>query len=203
MNIILTGLTLGLTAGLKPGPLGIFVIHQTMTKGSKDGFIASLAPWISDGPIILLSLFLTVALKDLTWFVSLISLAGSLYLISIAVKILKAPHSINPSKGGGSSSLLGAVKVNLLNPSPYIFWLTIGGGIISKGTLLEGVLFIAAALGTLSMTKFTVAVLMQRLGKRFNPKIYSLVLRALSLPLFLFSGQLLYSSIVIWFKGTI
>ncbi len=200
MNVFIMGLTIGLTAGLKPGPLGIFVIHQTMTKGSKAGFIASLAPWISDGPIILLSLFLTVALKEMNWFISIISLLGAIYLAYIAVKIVKSPHSINPSQGGGSSSLLGAVKVNLLNPSPYIFWLTIGGGIISKGTITEGVTFITSALCALTLTKFFVAILLKNLGTRFNPAVYSIILRALSLPLFIFSGQLFYSSIAIWLE---
>ncbi len=128
-----------------------------------------------------------------------ISILGAIYFIYLAVKIVKAPHSINPSTSGGSSGLLGAVKVNLLNQSPYIFGLTIGGGIISKGTTNERVLFIISALGTLSLTKFAVAVHMQKLGKRFNPKVYSAVLRSLSTPLFIYSGQLFYSSVIVWF----
>ncbi len=199
MNVIIIGLTMGLTAGIKPGPFGIFVIHQTMTKGHKHGLLASLAPWISDGPIIVLSLFLTLALKDMDWFISIISLLGSIYLFYLAFKIVKSPNSINLSKEGGSSTLLGAVKVNVLNPSPYIFWLTIGGGIISKGTLTEGLLFIVSTLGALSLTKFTVAALFKKLGTRFNPKVYALTLRSLSIPLFVFSAQMFYSSIAVWF----
>jgi hypothetical protein len=46
-------LSFGLAAGLKPGPLGIIVIQQTLSKGLRAGVRASLAPLITDGPIII------------------------------------------------------------------------------------------------------------------------------------------------------
>ncbi len=201
MNFALIGMTLGLTAGLKPGPLGVFIIHQTLSKGGKHGFLASLSPWITDGPIILLSLLITVGLKDLTWFLSAVSVAGAIYLTYLAVKIFRSPAEINPAgKGGAGSSLLQAVKVNLLNPTPYIFWLTIGSGYISKGNRSEALLFVFSAIFTLSLTKFVVAMALRLLGERFNSKIYAAIMRALGFPLIIFSGQLLYSGITIWFN---
>jgi threonine/homoserine/homoserine lactone efflux protein len=105
MQFALAALTFGLVAGLKPGPLGVFVIHQTMARGYYQGFIASLAPLLTDGPIILLALLLTLQLNDLNWFISIISIMGSAYLLSISYKILKAPNSINPSGQQDSKSV--------------------------------------------------------------------------------------------------
>ena len=155
MNFALAALTFGLVAGLKPGPLGVFIIHQTMSKSNRHGLFASMAPLISDGPIILFSLFLTVQIEDIDWLVSLISILGALYLASLAFKIYKAPLSINPNgSSGGSSSLLTAIKINLLNPAPYVFWLTIGSSYILMGDSLEVGVFIVFALVSLCVTKY-------------------------------------------------
>ncbi len=199
MYFALAALTFGLASGLKPGPLGVFVIHQTLSRGIFQGFMSSLAPILTDGPIIILALLLTVQLSELFWFVSLISIFGSIYLANIAYKIFKAPNDINPSsKDGGKSSLAMAVKINFLSPAPYIFWLTIGSGYLLMGSKSEAAIFIVCALFSLCVTKFAVAVVIKKLGERFNPKLYSYLLRSLSFPLLLFSAQLLYSGIVIW-----
>ncbi len=64
MELIIAALTLGMTAGLKPGPLGIYVIHQTLLHGARSGLLASFAPFVSDGPIILGSFLLVNTFKQ-------------------------------------------------------------------------------------------------------------------------------------------
>ena len=199
MNFALAAITFGVAGGLKPGPLGIYIIHQTMSKGTYHGFVSSLAPILAEGPIILLALLLTLQLNDLTWFISLISIFGAVYLANIAYKIFKAPNSINPcGKKGGSSSFFTAVKINLLNPSPYIFWLTIGSSYLVMGSESDALIFIICAISSLCITKFGVAIAIKKLGDNFNPKVYSVVLKSLSLPLVIFSIQLLYSGLSVW-----
>ena len=199
MTFALAALTFGLVAGLKPGPLGVFIIHETMAKGNFHGFLASLAPLLTDGPIILFALLLTLQLNDLTWFVSAISIVGSAYLIRVAYTIIRSPTSINPSaQSGGKQSLFTAVKINFLNPSPYLFWLTIGTSYILMATSIEAAIFIIFALFSLCSTKFAVAVLVTKLGSKFSPNLYGAILKSLSLPLMVFSAQLLYSGVVMW-----
>ena len=94
---IISAFIFGLTAGLKPGPLGIIVIQQTLEHGLKSGIRASLAPIITDGPIIVAALVLLTQFKDITLFVGLLSLTGGLYLLWVAIKILKT-QEINISK---------------------------------------------------------------------------------------------------------
>jgi len=159
-----------LVAGLKPGPLGVFVIHQTMSKGTYNGFMASLAPIVTDGPIILLALLLTLQLNDITWFISAISIIGSVYLAHIAYKIFRTPSGINPDSGDNNSSFTTAVKINFLNPAPYIFWLTIGSSYIFMGSNSDAGVFIFFSIFSLCLTKFGVALAIKKLGEKFNPR---------------------------------
>lgn len=196
MTYALAAFTFALAAGLKPGPLGVFVIHQTMTRGHKQGFIASLAPLITDGPIIFLALLLSSQLKEITGLVALISMVGSVYLASLAIKIFNAPLSINPGNGGSDgSSLITAIKINFLNPSPYLFWLTIGSSYILMASNAEALLFIFSALITLCLVKYLVALFVNYFGERFDARLYSILLRSLSLPMMLFSIQLMASGV--------
>lgn len=193
MEHALAALTFGLIAGLKPGPLGIFIIDQTMRRGPVNGFRASLAPFISDGPIIALALLLSLGVKEQEYLISLISIAGGIYIAYLAIKILKNKKEIElDTNNSGSSDLLTSVKINLLNPSPYIFWLTIGGSYIASGTNIEAFLFIITALSTLCLTKFSVAMLVYSLGRRLNMMVYSMLLKAFSIPLLYFSVNLMF-----------
>jgi threonine/homoserine/homoserine lactone efflux protein len=199
MSFALAALTFGVVAGLKPGPLGVFVIHQTMSKGKVQGFVSSLAPILTDGPIILLALLLTLQFNEIDWFISLISIFGSIYLVNIGYKIFKEPNNLNPSGSGGvQSSLATAMKINFLSPAPYIFWLTIGTSYILMGTEFDAAVFIVCALLSLCFTKFLVAAAIATLGSKFNPRVYSVILRSLSVPLLVFSVQLMYSGVSIW-----
>lgn len=199
MFFAIAGLTLGFMSGLKPGVLGVFVIHQTMSRGRFQGFLSSLAPILTDVPIIYLSFFLALELGDLNWFISAVSLLGSMYLLYIAYKTFNEKVQISPSKFEfKNSSLLPAIKLNILNPAPYAFWLTVGNGYLLQGSNTESIIFVICLLVSLCATKFLVALVFKFLGEKFNQKIYSMILKSLTLPLILFSVWLFYSAIVIW-----
>ncbi|GAB1261766.1 LysE family transporter [Aurantivibrio plasticivorans] len=191
-------ISFGVAAGIKPGPLGVFIIHQTLTRGVRVGFLASLAPFITDGPIIIIALLLSTTLHSLSQLEALLSLLGGLYLLWIGYKLLMAPSEINPQQSTGASSLLTAVKINALNPSPYLFWLTIGSSYIAMGTALEAGVFIIVALTSLCLTKLSVALAVFRLGNMFNKRLYALFIKIMALPLFIFAVHLLYRACQIW-----
>ena len=117
-EFVLAAFVFGLTAGFKPGPLGIVVIQQTLTHGLKHGVRASLAPIITDGPIIFVALIVLTQFKDISLFVGLLNLIGGLYLLWVSLKILKLKN-ISISKSLDKSTSLGtAIKVNLLSANP-------------------------------------------------------------------------------------
>ena len=183
---IISALVFGLTAGFKPGPLGILVIQQTLEHGLKSGIRASLTPIITDGPIILVALVLLTQFKDITLFIGLLSLIGGLYLLWIAIKILKI-REINISKSLGTpKSLAIAIKVNLLSPNPYLFWFTVGGTYIVLGTKAEAIVFVVVSIGTLVLSKMAVAFVASNFRELLDGKAYLWIMRILGILLAVF-----------------
>jgi threonine/homoserine/homoserine lactone efflux protein len=193
MELIIAALTFGSTAGLKPGPLGIYVIHQTLLHGARSGLLASFAPFVSDGPIILGSFLLINSFRQFDTFIMVISVLGALYIAWIAIRLLVAtPPTQQPTTA--PSSFLTAVKINLLNPAPYIFWSTVGGTYLLQNNLPDAALFAFLFLVTLSITKFTMALSIKALGNRFSDRYVSWTLKILALLLMFFAVRLLQSA---------
>jgi threonine/homoserine/homoserine lactone efflux protein len=194
LETLLAALTFGLTAGLKPGPLSIFVIHQTLSHGLRAGIIASLAPFASDGPIIIASYYIISRFKQFDLFIATLSIVGAAFLAIIAVRLLI--KDVEPdSESSSPASFATAVKLNLLNPAPYIFWGTVGGVYMTQGTLTAGLGFIIIFLLTLSVTKILLAGSLHALGSRFSRQAYHYLLKALSIVLLFFAGNLLLEGI--------
>jgi len=194
MELIIAALTLGITAGLKPGPLGIYVIHQTLLHGARSGLLASFAPFVSDGPIILGSFLLVNSFKRFDIFITLISVLGALYIAFIAIRLIIAtPVTQQPVTA--PSSFLTAVKINLLNPAPYIFWSTVGGTYLLQNDLADAALFAILFLATLSITKFVMALSIKTLGDRFSDRFISYVLKILAILLMIFAFRLFISAL--------
>jgi threonine/homoserine/homoserine lactone efflux protein len=193
MELIIAALTLGVTAGLKPGPLGIYVIHQTLLHGTRSGLLASFAPFVSDGPIIIGSFLLINSFKQFDMFIMFISVLGALYIAFIAIRlILASPVTQQPV--AAPSSFLTAVKINLLNPAPYIFWSTVGGTYLLQNDLADAAMFAMLFLATLSITKFIMALSIKTLGDRFSDRLIAYVLKLLAILLMFFALRLLINA---------
>ena len=183
---VISALIFGLTAGLKPGPLGIVIIQQTLEYGLKNGIRASFAPIITDGPIIIVVLMFLAYLKEIELFISSISVIGGIYLLWLSLRIFRTKE-INLSKPlGNSKSLATAIKVNFLSPYPYLFWLTVGGTYIAQGTIAESTVFIVISIGTLVLSKMLVAWIASRFRKLLDGEIYLWVMRVLGVFIFVF-----------------
>ena len=191
---ILSAFIFGLTAGFKPGPLGILVIQQTLTHGLKYGIRASLAPIITDGPIIVVALFILTQFKDIALFIGILSAIGGLYLLWLSLKILKLKE-INISKSLGTpTSLATAIKVNLLSPHPYLFWVTVGGAYLTRGDRTESIVFVTVAIGTLVISKMVVAWVASHFRELLDSQAYLWVMRILGGLLSIFGFLLLNQS---------
>lgn len=193
MELIIAALTLGITAGLKPGPLGIYVIHQTLLHGPRSGLFASFAPFVSDGPIILGSFLLVNSFKQFDLFITLISVLGALYIAFIAIRLLLV-NPVAQQAETSPSSFITAVKINLLNPAPYLFWSTVGGTYLLQNDLGDAALFALLFLTTLSLTKFLMALSIKTLGDRFSNKLTNRALKLLALVLLFFAARLIINA---------
>jgi threonine/homoserine/homoserine lactone efflux protein len=193
-----SALFFGLAAGLKPGPLGIVVIQQTLTKGLRSGFYASFAPFITDGPIIIAVLLMLSNFKNIDIFTATLCLIGGLYLIWLSRKILLIKE-IDLSKAlEKESSLLLAVKINFFNPSPYIFWFTIGGSYILRGNAFQSSIFVFTAIFTLALSKFLVAILAYFFRPALESHGYVLVMKTLAAIMAIFGIHSIYKAYFIF-----
>jgi threonine/homoserine/homoserine lactone efflux protein len=132
---LLTGLSLGFSAGIGPGPLTTLVITTTLERGFAAGLRIAIAPLLTDLPIILASLWIVNALRPEV--ALLLAVAGGLYLIWLGVKTLhSARHAILESTLASPvrprEDLWRGFLVNLLSPNPWIFWLGVGGPILTE-----------------------------------------------------------------------
>lgn len=182
-----TALVLGLSAGLSPGPLLTLMLSETLQNGVRAGLMVALAPVITDLPIILLALGLHAILPHGFFLEIILGLGGGTYLAWLGLKGLKPQAPLSRHLALSSSampSLRRAVVVNLLNPNPYIFWITIGAPAITElgqrtaaGAALFLVLFYALLIGS----KAVVAALTGRGASFLDARSYVLTLRILSL----------------------
>ena len=190
----LAALIFGLTAGLKPGPLALVIIQQSLEHGARAGMRASLAPIFTDGPIIAAVFLLFGAVRDLTPLAAALSVAGGAYLLWVAWKIA-FPRERGPAAAGEPPrSLSLAIKTNLLNPNPYLFWFTVGGSYVVLGTTAQSVLFVTLSIGTLVLTKMAIAWSAARFRSALEGAAYRRVMRGLALLLGGFG-------VTLWVKG--
>jgi threonine/homoserine/homoserine lactone efflux protein len=148
------GLSLGGPAAATPGPFQAFLLSQTLKNGWKRTLPASLAPLLSDGPIIALVLLVLTQTPD--WFLTLLRIGGGCFLIYLAKEayaVSKRSPADTPVLGESSQrGLLKAVIMNGLNPNPYIYWGLVGGPILLEAWRQApslGVSFLVGFYGTL------------------------------------------------------
>lgn len=133
---LLQGLALGLPAAAQPGPFQAYLLSQTMKNGWRRTLPAALAPLFSDGPIILLVVLILTSLPAL--FLRVVQIGGGLFILYLAWGAYRAYHTADfaasvPEESEGRQSVLEATMMNVLNPSPYLFW-----GLAAGPSLLEG-----------------------------------------------------------------
>ena len=76
---LIQGIGYGFAAAAQPGPFQAYLISQTLSNGWRRTLPAALAPLISDGPIIVLTL---VVLSHVpVWFQRFLYIAGGLFIL--------------------------------------------------------------------------------------------------------------------------
>jgi len=131
---LLSGLLLGLSAGLAPGPLLTLVVSETLQHGSRAGARVALAPLVTDLPIIVLTLLAVERLSRFQPLLAAISCLGGLVVLFLAYQILRirAPGRIQDIAAPAPRSLRKGVAVNLLSPHPWLFWFSVGAPLLIK-----------------------------------------------------------------------
>jgi threonine/homoserine/homoserine lactone efflux protein len=108
------------------------VIALTLERGLRGGAQAACAPLVTDGPILLLALWALGFFPQEAY--SALAVAGGGYLVLLGLRAVRgdAHHGQVDVRHVRLGSLRRAVVANFLNPSPYLFWSTVGGPLVRE-----------------------------------------------------------------------
>jgi threonine/homoserine/homoserine lactone efflux protein len=190
MTALASGVLLGLSAGLAPGPMLALVLAQTLRHGSREGCKIALTPLVTDPPIILAALALASKLAELGQLLGIVSIAGGAFVLFLAWESLRPARQEGEAPPEQPNSWFKGIVTNLLNPHPWVFWLTVGAAILAKA-MAQGwpiaVAFLCGFYLLLVGSKVGVALLAGRSRNLLAGRAYRVMMRALALLLGLFA----------------
>ncbi|MDO8553777.1 MAG: LysE family transporter [Candidatus Micrarchaeota archaeon] len=198
--MIISGILFGLTAGISPGPLITMVISETIKKGKTAGITASVAPLITDIPIIAVAVFLLSRVSNLNVFLGIMSILGAAFITYLAFESLTIKNmEMKQSESKNSNdSLKKGILTNLLSPHPYVFYFSVGGPLIVK-SLAEGILpsllFITFFLGCLVGSKIVIVLMVDKSKKFLTSKMYIYLIKLLGVLLLLYAVAFLINGL--------
>jgi len=192
------GVGLGIGAGVTPGPLLGLIITETLRGGWRSGMLVALAPPLGDVVVVSLCFLVLVRLPESI--LPLLGIAGGLYVLFLAWETLRTVELVRVEGerevGGHRRSFSRGLLVNLLNPHPYIFWLTVAGPVVAQsyqqaafGPIFA---FVSGFYGCLVGSKILLALLIHSGRARLHGKGYQLALRLSGGLLFVFGLLLVW-----------
>jgi threonine/homoserine/homoserine lactone efflux protein len=203
IDLLIAGILLGIYAGLSPGPMLFLVVSQTIKHDFKEGLKIALSPLLSDIPIIILSLILITFLEGYNSILGIIFIVGGVYLSYLAYESFKFEPKDVDIELNNPKSLRKGVTLNLLNPSPYIFWITVGSPIIIPAYTINPLApleFIISFYIFLVGIKICIAFITSKSREFITGKTYLHLMRILGIFISIFAIIYLYHGFQILFN---
>jgi len=190
ISYLLTGIMFGLGAGLTPGPLMTLVFTETLKHGTREGIKVSMAPLITDSPIIIISIFLLSELSDINLIIGIISVIGAGYVVYLGYESITFKGIDLDEDKIAPQSIRKGILANVFNPNPYIFWVSVGAPIILKAVQVNWISafsFLFAMYFFLVGSKITTAIILGKSRHMLKNKYYIYLLRGLGIALLIFA----------------
>jgi threonine/homoserine/homoserine lactone efflux protein len=187
LSFLLSGLMLGLTAGISPGPLLALVISETLRHNKAGGIRVALAPLFTDLPIIGISLFIISKISNQNLLLGIISFSGAAFLSYLSYDCLSAKEMDFSKEGEKPGSLFRGIVANTLSPHPYLFWITVGAPITLmayKTGLAASIQFLFAFYICLVGSKIIIALLVDKSRNIIQNKAYLRIMKVMGALLF-------------------
>jgi len=197
-TFITMGAFFGLTAGISPGPLLTLVITETLKHNKKEGIKIAIAPLITDLPIIIVTYFIFSKLSQFNILLSLISFLGGIFFAYLGYETIKTKGLYYEAQQLKAESLKKGITANILNPHPYVFWLTVGIPTAFKAyeiNLITVILYFFLFYVLLIGSKIGVALLVEKSKTFLTNKAYRLTMKILGTALFIFAALFIYDGI--------
>ena len=175
LTYISTGFILGLS-GLIPGPLLTLVITETLKQGVKDGIKIAVSPLFTDLPIILITILIISRFSNTNFILGFIAFGGSIYLLYLAYESFSFRGNDTSTAILQENIIKKGIIANFLNPSPYVFWLTIGAPTVLKAyniSIITASFFIIVFYSVLVGSKVVIAMITGKTKNFLNNRYYS------------------------------
>lgn len=202
LGYLVSGLSLGFYAAVTPGPLQAFLLSQTLKNGWKRTLPASLAPLLSDLPIVTLVLLVLTQTPD--WFLNALQIIGGFFIFYLgwnALSAVRAEASTTPVEAESiRQGVFKAALMNFISPNPYIFWSLIAGPIFLEGWRQAPVLgasFVLGFYGTL-VGGFAGFVLLSAGTKQLGTTVTRILSVVSAVALFVFGAYQIWDGIRSW-----
>lgn len=192
------GAALGFSAAATPGSLQSLLISETLLGGFKRGARITLAPLITDAPIIIAVLFVLQRVPPIV--VQLLSLAGGVFVLYLAWSLFQqwrqgtqVKVNVEGAQPIGWKGLWRASIVNWLNPNPYIFWTLVGGPTLIAAlnqSIAYGVAFLVGMYGVFIGSMLVIAAVFH-FARSLGPRVVRGLLLISIVVLSLFGALLL------------
>lgn len=189
-ELMAMGAVLGLTAGISPGPLLALVITETIIKNKVAGIKIAFAPLITDLPIIATAFLIFSYATRLNFIMSIISFAGAAFLFYLGFECFRTGDLQGVRDGARSGSLLKGIAANLMNPHPYLFWITVGTPLALRAIRINvstTILFFGSFYVMLIGSKVVVALIVDKSKGFLTTMVYKWILRVLGSILLIFA----------------
>ena len=180
------GIILGLSAGFTPGPLLTLVVSETLEHGIKAGIKVSIAPIITDLPIIIITIYVFSQLSNFNNILGVVSLVGGCFVLFLAYESLSSKTKETNFEEEMPKSLAKGILANVLSPYPYLFWLSVGAPIMTKAqdlNRLAPLAFVLAFYVFLLGSKILLAILVGKSKSFLSSDVYIYIKRFLGLVL--------------------
>jgi len=171
LGIILNGVGLGLALSILLGPVFFALIHTSISKGFREGFIMAIGIVVSDGTYLTIAFFLA-NLVDQPFVKKYLGYAGALLLLVYGIYLLVSKYHSNPSSETPGKRKIWkgpffkGYMLNLININVFFFWLfaisTVQGAYDDPH---EVFLFFSGTLGTVFLTDIGKAFLAKQLQR--------------------------------------
>jgi threonine/homoserine/homoserine lactone efflux protein len=172
MTELVAGLSLGLGAGISPGPLLTLVVTSTLERGFGAGFRVAVSPLVTDAPIIALTVAVVSSVGGGA--LRLLGVVGGLTVAAMGAWSIatsgRGPE-LTAVPSAGRADLWRGVVVNALSPHPWIFWIGVGAPLLVtawRGSPTLGIAFLGGFYLLLIGSKVAVAALVSRLRSRLS-----------------------------------
>lgn len=138
MEALIVGLSLGLAAGISPGPLLALVIGSTLQRGFGAGARVAASPLVTDLPIVIIAIGVAGTVPETV--LHAMTLVGGAFVVWLGIGTVRdAGGRVELVAEGAAADpvarrrdllrkdLWSGALVNFLSPHPWLFWLGIGG----------------------------------------------------------------------------